>query len=128
MGKFIILAFLVIITVGCSKTSGDVSKYADATEAIQEYAQKHMTADWFSVLEPVGQFEVTGVEIKKAKVLEDDDHSAELTVILQGYYTPMASTDKDETKQFTLKKKFNVTRVTYGKEAKYSVKLMRNNN
>jgi hypothetical protein len=124
MCKILILLALLLIVVGCAlKTNGDLSKYQNATEDIQAYAERHIAPDWFAFLEPVGQITLTGVELKKAKLISEEERSTELTVLLKGYYSPMASTSEKERKQFKLKKRFIVVLTTYGNEEHYNVTL-----
>jgi hypothetical protein len=124
MFKNIIFIALVLILVGCAKPNGNLRKFSDAADEIQSFAEKNITSEWFMFVEPVGKIVVTDSVIKKTKVLDGDDRSAQMTVLLKGYYTPMGSTDEKEKKQFKLTKRFKVTLETYGQESHFSVELV----
>jgi len=104
----IILSLFVILFVGCAKNNLKSEKFQRAKEAIQTYAEQNITAEWFSIIEPVGNIVVNDVQILKITP-DTEDETARIDVSLKGYYTPMASTNESENKKFSLKKTFKVT-------------------
>jgi hypothetical protein len=124
MNKMILITILVITLVGCTiKPKIDLSKYPFAADDITNYADTHINAEWFSILEPVKEINIVGIEIQKVEALDETDHSLEMTVLLKGYYVPMASTDDDERNSFKLTKKFQLVPLSYGEKTHYRVTL-----